>query len=185
MITAILAVLSVSAAGGMRIALPLLAIGLIRTNEFWSNMPFLSHVHPAVLLCILTSWSLFELLGSKQLLGQRVLQLMQLAFSPVVGALLALSVVQMSPTQTLSLATIALIGGSLALVLQLVQVGWFFRLRGLPMAVMLLEDVLCIALVFLAFRAPVEGGLLALGLLGLAIASAQSWQRWTQARVRS
>ncbi len=73
---------------------------------------------------------------------------------------------------------IALIGGLLALVLQLVQVGWFYRLRGLPIWVVCLQDILSITLVYLALEAPLLGGLIALTLLWLAVRSSKQWQRW-------
>jgi hypothetical protein len=59
----------------------------------------------------------------------------------------------------------------------LVQVGWFFRLRGLPLWVVFSQDVLCVALVIFAFDAPQQGGLIALILLWLAIRSSQQWRR--------
>ena len=81
---------------------------------------------------ILTSWSLFELFGSKKLLGQRILQIIQLIFSPLVGGLLAVTVVKIANLEMSPLWLIGVIGGLLALVLKLVQVGWCFLLRGLP-----------------------------------------------------
>ena len=71
MIIGILAILSASAAAGMRIALPLLIVGLLR-SDLWSQVPLLSAIDPPVLIGVLTSWSLFELFGSKKLLGQRI-----------------------------------------------------------------------------------------------------------------
>jgi hypothetical protein len=56
---------------------------------------------------------------------------------------------------------LGLVGGTFALVLKLVQVGYFFRLRGLPLWVVLGEDVICFSLVILAFRAPENGGIIA------------------------
>ena len=70
------------------------------------------------------------------------------------------------------------VGGLLALVLQLVQVGWFYRWRGLPVWMLLVQDILCICLVIFAFDAPQQGGLIALLLLWLAIRSYQDWYRW-------
>jgi hypothetical protein len=178
MLIPLLAVLSVSAAAGMRIALPLLIIGLLQT-KLWSNVPLLSAIDPRVLLGILTSWSLFELIGSKKLLGQRILQIVELIFSPLVGALLAMTVAKLTEIVLFTpLWLIGLIGGVLALVLKLVQVGWFFRLRGIPIWVVFLEDALCIALVLFAFRAPEQGGSIALLLLWIAIRSSTEWQRW-------
>jgi len=68
MLIGILAVLSAAAAAGLRTALPLLVIGLLRTN-LWQDVPLLSRLHPQVLLAILVSWSLFELFGSKSIEG--------------------------------------------------------------------------------------------------------------------
>ncbi|HAC64187.1 MAG TPA: DUF4126 domain-containing protein [Cyanothece sp. UBA12306] len=177
MIIGILAVLSASAAAGMRIALPLLIIGLLH-GDLWSQVPLLSKIPPPVLLGILTSWSLFELLGSKKLLGQRVLQLIELVFSPLVGGLLAITVVKIGNLEMEPLWLIGIIGGLLALVLKLVQVGWFFRRGKLPFWLVCLQDAICIILVLFAFKAPENGGLIALILLWLAIRSSTAWRHW-------
>lgn len=182
MVIGILAALSASAAAGMRIALPLLMIGLLRVDSLWGDVPVLAHLHPQVILGILTSWSLFELIGSKQLLGQRVNQLVQLGFSPVVGALMAATVLKLTPINFLPIWWIAIVGGLLAFVLKIVQVGWFFRLQGLPFWVILVEDALCIFLVLFAFNAPQQGGLIAMILLWLAVRSSGEWYRWYRSR---
>jgi hypothetical protein len=178
MLIELLATLSASAAAGMRIALPLLMIGLLRYDELWSNVPILSQVPPKVLIAILTSWSLFELLGSKKLLGQRVLQIIQLIFSPFAGALMAVTVAKIVNLEFIPFWIIAVIGGVLALVIKLVNVGWFFRLRGLPIWVVFLEDILCMLLVLWALEAPEQGGLIAMLLLWLAIRSSSAWRDW-------
>jgi hypothetical protein len=171
----ILAILSASAAAGMRIALPLLVIGLMENEKLWSRVPLLSAIHPQVVVCILVSWSLFELFASKQLLGQRVLQSVQLIFSPIAGAILGITVARLT-SLSLELGWLAaIVGGLLALVLQLVQTGWFYRLRGLPIWLVLLQDVLCVCLVIFAFDAPNQGGLIAMLLLWLAIRSSKQW----------
>lgn len=177
MLTALLAVLSVSAAAGMRIALPLAAVG-ISTQQWWLDLPLLNAIHPQVVLSVLISWSLFEILGSKQLLGQRVLQIIQLVLSPLAGSLMAIAVVRLTHVEIEPLWLIGLVGGVFALVLKLVEVGWFFRLRGIPVWAVLAEDALGIVLVFLAFKAPAEGGIIAMLLLWLSIRSANEWQRW-------
>ncbi|HEY9651095.1 MAG TPA: DUF4126 domain-containing protein [Coleofasciculaceae cyanobacterium] len=174
----LLAALSASAAAGMRIALPLLLIGLLQSDTLWSRVPVLSRIHPAVLLGILTSWSLFELFASKKLLGQRVLQVFQLFLSPVVGAIMGIAVAKLTEAPTEFVWIVGIVGGLLALVLQLVQVGWFYRLRGLPLWVVFSQDLLCVALVILAVDAPRQGGLIALFLLWLAIRSSKQWHRW-------
>ena len=179
MLLPILAALSASAAAGMRIALPLMVIGLLRLRtDLWADVPLLSQLHPQVLIGVLTSWSLFELLGSKKLLGQRILQIVQLIFSPVVGAVMAMTASKLANLEIEPLWLMGLVGGLLALVLKLVQVGWFFRLRGIPPWVVLLEDALCVFLVLFAFNAPEEGGLIAMLLLWLAIRSSTEWRRW-------
>ena len=180
MLAGILAVFAVSAAAGMRVALPLLIIGFVENQEFWSNVPLLNRIHPQVVLAILISWSLFELLVSKQLLGQRVLQLIQLALSPLAGLLLAMTVASLVDYDTIQLWLIGISGGLLAFVLQLVQVGWFFRLRGIPPWIAVGEDILSVLLVIYAFNAPEEGGLIAMMLLWLAIRSSSAWKKWHQ-----
>ena len=171
----ILATLSASAAAGMRIGIPLLIIGLLQGSNLWSQVPILSHISPPILLGCLSSWSLVELLASKKLRGQRLLQLVQLLMSPLVGAIMGLGVATATATPNW---LIALIGGLLALVLQLVQVGWFYRLRGLPLWAVFLQDTLCVALVLFAFGAPWQGGLIALILLWFAVRSAKQWYDW-------
>ena len=171
----ILATLSASAAAGIRIATPLLIVGLLQGSSLWSQFPILSHISPPILLACLSCWSLVELLASKKLWGQRLLQLVQLFMSPVVGAIMGLAVASTTATPNWM---IACIGGSLALVLQLVQVGWFYRLRGLPLWAVFLQDTLCVALVLFAFDAPWQGGLIALILLWFAVRSAKQWYDW-------
>lgn len=179
----LLAALSASAAGGMRIALPLLLIGLLRIDKLWSGIPLLSRIHPQVVLCILVSWSLLELFASKTFAGQRVLQIVQILFSPIVGAIMGIAIAEATSieetfTNPWMLWIIAVVGGLLAFVLQLVQAGWLYRLRGLPVWVIFLQDALCVALVLFAFDAPRQGGLIAMLLLWLAIRSSKEWYRW-------
>lgn len=174
----LLAALSAAAAVGVgRIALPLLLIGLLR-GDLWSQVPILSQIHPQVLVGVLTSWSLFELFATKKLWGQRVLQAVQLLCSPIVGAIMGIAVAQATELSAWMIGLIGIIGGLLALVLQLVQVGWFFRLRGLPLWGVFAQDALCVALVLFAFDAPRQGGLIALLLLWLAVRSSSDWYRW-------
>ena len=180
-ILGVLAALSASAAAGMRIGLPLLIVGIFHSN-LWSGLPLLSLLHPRIWLAILISWSLFELFGSKKLLGQRVIQILQLLLSPFVGALMSWTAAKGIDPDFQPLWILAVVGGLLAFVLKLVQVGWFFRLRGLPIWAVILEDVLCVCLVLLAFKAPEHGGLIALLLLWLAIRSSSEWRDWYQGK---
>lgn len=175
MIVDLLAILSASAAVGMRIALPLLIIGLLH-QDLWSEVPILSRIHPQVLIAILTSWSLFELFASKRLLGQRVLQVIQLLFTPFVGALIAIAVIKMANLSIQPIWLLALLGALFALLLKLVQVGWFFRLRGIPSWAALVEDILCVVLIIFAFKSPVNGGIIAMLLFWLAVRSSSKWR---------
>ncbi|WP_017710954.1 DUF4126 domain-containing protein [Prochlorothrix hollandica] len=174
----ILATLSAAAAGGMRVALPLLAIVLIQQGQNWSQMPVLGTFQPNWVLGALVSWSLFEILASKTLLGQRIQQSIQLFFSPLAGVILAMTVATNRNLPDWLLGILAGVGGMVALVLYLVKMGWFYRLRGLPLWLTLGEDFLCVALVFMAFGAPEQGGLVALVLLWLAIRSSSAWYQW-------
>ncbi|HEY9699416.1 MAG TPA: DUF4126 domain-containing protein [Trichocoleus sp.] len=174
----VLAVLSLSAAAGMRIALPLLLIGLLYRDNLWANMPLLSRIPPGVVLSVLVSWSIVELFLSKGLIGQRILQSVQLVGSPIVGALVGITVGRSAGLDGWLTSLLGVLGSLVALVLQLVQVGWFYRLRGLPVWVIFIQDFLCIILVLLAFDAPTQGGLIALLLLWLTIRSSAEWRRW-------
>ena len=178
MMMLVLAVLSASAAAGIRIALPLLVTSLLYGESLWSNLPFLNLIKPPILLSVLISWSLFELFASKKLLGQRILQIVQLLCSPVVGALIAVATAKIFNLDFSPIWLLGFLGAIFALLLTLVKVGWFFRLRGIPIWMVIVEDVLSIALVLFAFEAPQEGGLIALFLLWIAIRSATAWRDW-------
>ncbi len=174
----VLAVLSASAAAGMRIALPLLVISLLHGDSIWSHLPILNQIKPQILLSILISWSLFELSASKKLLGQRILQIVQLFFSPIIGAIIAVTTAKILAIDFAPIWLSGFLGAIFALLLTLVKVGWFFRLRGIPIGVVIIEDFLSIALTFLAFEAPEEGGIIALLLLWISIRSAKAWRDW-------
>lgn len=178
----ILAALSASAAGGVRIGLPLLIIGLLYMPNLWDDVPILSLFPPQLVLGVLVSWSLVELFVSKDRTGQRVIQLVQLVFSPAVGAIAGIAVARTAQLAGWVIGLIGVVGGLLALVLQLVQVGWFYRLRGLPLWAVFAQDFLCVCLVLFAFDAPEQGGLIALLLLWFAIRSTKEWQQryWNQ-----
>ncbi|MBW4598661.1 MAG: DUF4126 domain-containing protein [Calothrix sp. FI2-JRJ7] len=171
----VLAALSASAAAGIRTALPLLFVGLLQGHSLWSQVPVLSRISSPLLFGALTSLSIIEVLASKRLTGQRVLQVLQLIFSPIVGAIMGLACANVTETPQW---LVVLFSASLALVLKLVQVGWFFRLRGLPTWAVFIQDFLCVILVVFAYNAPWQGGLIALLLLWFAIRSGTSWYNW-------
>lgn len=183
----LLAVLSASAAAGIRIGLPLLVIGLLYGASLWENVPVLSHISPPILLGVLVSWSLVEVVVSKDRLGRRALLVVQLLFSPFVGAILGTAVARATAVPEWLMWLLGAVGGLLALVLQLVQAGWSYRLKRIPMWSIFIQDVLCVLLVLFAFDAPRQGGLIALLLLWLAIRSSKEWHRWyvEQARPRN
>lgn len=174
----LLAVLSASAAAGFRLALPLLLIGLLYGNSLWSQVPFLSRMNPSLVLGILVGWSLFEIFASKNRSGQRFLQTVQLMFSPVVGAIIGVAIARITTKPEWLVWLLGCTGGALALVLQLVQTGWIYRLRQVPVWVVFAQDALCVVLVFLAFDAPKQGGLIALLLLWIAVRSSKEWYHW-------
>ena len=176
----VLAILSASAAAGMRIGLPLLIIGLINLDKLWTEIPFLSWFPPHIIVAILTSWSLFELLGSKNLLGLRVIQLIQLIFSPIMGGMMAIGVARLVEVQFSPIWLIGIFGGIFALILKLVQVGWFFRLGKIPISFIFFEDFLSALLVIFALEAPEHGGLIAMLLLWIALRSSTEWKNYYQ-----
>lgn len=73
---------------------------------------------------------------------------------------------------------IVLISALFAFVLQIVQVGWFYRWSGLPLWVVFVQDALSVSLVFFAINAPQQGGLIALILLLLAVRSFKELRLW-------
>ncbi|WP_236612385.1 DUF4126 domain-containing protein [Picosynechococcus sp. NKBG15041c] len=129
-------------------------------------------------MAIFTMWAVFELFGSKRLLGQRILQAIALVFSPIAGAVLSLTVAQVIRLEFEPLWLVGLIGALVAFVLKLTLTGWFFRLRGLPLWWSFLEDFLCVVLVLFAFQSPEQGGIIAMILLWLAVRSSTEWKRY-------
>jgi hypothetical protein len=185
MIEVILAVLAVSAAAGMRSVLPLLTIGCMAGSDLWSKIPILEHISPQILLGVLVSGSLIELLASKNRVGIRISQLVELVLSPLVGGLLGVAIARTADLSDGIILLLGIISGLLAFVLQLVQVGWFYRLRGLPLWAVFAQDFLCVILVIFAVNAPQQGGIIALMLLWLAIRNASEWRNWTRSSIRS
>ncbi len=182
-ITELLAVLSISAAAGLRLALPLLLIGLLSEN-LWSRVPLLSQFPPSVVVGALVSWTLAELIFSKEVVIQRLFQSIELVFSPFVGLITGIAI-----ARTFSLAgnaplLLGVVGGLLALVIHLVQVGWLYRQRTPSLWVIAAEDILCVCLVLFAFDAPHQGGLIALLLLWLALRTSNAWRQWYEAQAQ-
>lgn len=181
-ITEILAILSIAAATGLRVALPLLVIGLMSGEQLWSNVPLLSRLPPALCIGLLVSWSTAELMLSKDSYNQRVFQIAELILSPGVAALAAIAV-----ARTLGLAPWvsvigAVVSALLALAIQLLQVGWFYRPKRPPGWLFFVIDGLCVMLAFLTFDAPRQGGVIALLLLWLVIRTSYVWKNWSPKR---
>ncbi|MEM7066267.1 MAG: DUF4126 domain-containing protein [Cyanobacteria bacterium P01_B01_bin.77] len=179
----LLAVLSISAATGLRLALPLLLIGLFSGEQLWSAVPILAHIPQVLVIAILVIWSLLELTISKDRVNRRFLQSAELFFSPFVGTIAGIAIARLADiSDSWLLVLLAATGGILALVIQMVQVGWLYRFNSPPMWIIFVEDALCICLAFFAFDAPEQGGLIALFLLWLAIRSSVIWQQWQRKR---
>ncbi|MBE9223645.1 DUF4126 domain-containing protein [Cyanobacterium stanieri LEGE 03274] len=176
----VLAVISAAASGGLRVGLPLLIIGLVNLDKLWSEVPLLNHVKPEVLLAILVSITIFEILGTKRMIGLRVIQIIQLILSPVVGAILAVGAANWTNLEYVPLWIIAITGGLFALVLRFVLVGLFFRWGKLPIILTISEDILAMILSLFAFSAPENGGLIAMLLLLLALRISSEWRQWYQ-----
>ncbi|WP_442786304.1 DUF4126 domain-containing protein [Leptothoe sp. PORK10 BA2] len=175
----LLAVLSISAATGLRLALPLLLIGLFSGEQLWSQVPILAHIPQVCVVTVLVIWSLLELTISKDRINRRFLQSAELFMSPFVGTIAGVAIARLANiSDSWLLVLLAVTGGALALVLQMVQVGWLYRFNSPPIWMMFVEDALCIFLVFFAFDAPQQGGLIALFLLWLAIRSSVVWRQW-------
>lgn len=177
----LLAVLSIAAATGLRLALPLLLIGLMSGDRLWSNVPILSRFSPSLVVGVLVSWSLAELILSKDPVGQRFFQMMELILSPLVGAIAGIAVARTSGLEGWLYILVGGISALLALVIQLVQVGWFYRPRRPPLWVFFCLDALCIFLAILAFDSPQQGGIIALLLLWLVIRTSNIWRQWSTA----
>ena len=179
MITELLATLSISAATGLRLAMPLLLIGLLSGEKLWSNVPILAQIPQTVVLGVLVAWSFLELIISKDRISRRFLQSMELFFCPFVGTIAGIAIARFTTLDNgWLIVLLGLTGGLLALVIRLVQVGWLYRLNSPPVWAIFLEDGLCIYLTFLAFDAPSEGGVIALLLLWLALRTSNTWQQW-------
>lgn len=176
-ITELLAVLAISAAVGLRLALPLLLIGLLSGPGLWSNVPILSQLSPSLVVGILASWSLCELVILKDRSSRQLLQSIEVLFSPFVGAIAGVAIARTAGLAQF-VGLVGVVGGLLALVIQLFQAGWLYRPQRPPLWLLFLQDILCVSLVLLAFDAPQQGGLVALLLLWLVIRNSAAWRQW-------
>jgi len=180
-LTEVLAILSLAAATGLRLVLPLLLTGLMVGEQIWQNVPLLSHLPPSLVLGMLVSLSVAELLLSKQKSSQRFFQILELILSPLMGAVAGVAAARTVGLAGWLVGLLGLVSALLAMVIQLLQVGWFYRPRRPPAWLFFAIDGLCIALVFLAFDAPRQGGLIALLLLWLVIRCSTVWRNWPRA----
>ncbi len=184
LITEILAVLSIAAATGLRLALPLLLIGVFSGPQLWSQVPLLSVIPPRIILGCLVTWSLAELVFLKRRRVRRLFQSMELVLSPLVGAIAGITIVRTInsgehwPLFMASTLLAGILGGVIALLIQLVQLGWLYRFNSPRLWVLFSQDFLCVCLVLFAFDAPREGGLIALLLLWLALRTSTLWRQW-------
>ncbi|HEY9761389.1 MAG TPA: DUF4126 domain-containing protein [Trichocoleus sp.] len=174
----LLAVLSIAAATGLRLALPLLMIGLLSGDRLWANVPLLSGVHPSIVVGFLVTWSLIELILSKDQMSQRLIQLVELVLSPAVGAIAGIAVARTVGLEDWLQLLVGGISALLALVIQFMQVGWFYRPKRPPLWLFFVLDGLCVFLAILAFDSPRQGGIIALLLLWLVIRTSNIWRHW-------
>lgn len=181
-ITEVLAILSIAAATGLRVALPLLIIGLMSGEKLWSNVPLLSQLPPALCIGMLVSWSTAELMLSKDHTSQRIFQIAELILSPGVAALAGIAVARTLGLEPWIHILAAIVSALLAVAIQLLQVGWFYRPKRPPGWLFFVIDGLCVVLAFLAFDAPQQGGLIALLLLWLVIRTSYVWRSWSQGK---
>lgn len=178
----LLAVLSISAATGIRLALPLLLIGLMSGPDLWSNVPLLSSIPPKILLGLLGVWSVAELVLSKDYATQRLFQIIEMLLSPFVGAIAGVAVARTVGMQVWGFWLSGAISSLLATAIQLVQLGWSYRPKRPPLWSFFMLDGLCIVLAFLAFDSPLGGGLIALILLWMVTRTSHFWRRWPKGR---
>ncbi|AFZ46951.1 hypothetical protein Cyast_0979 [Cyanobacterium stanieri PCC 7202] len=181
----VLAIISASASGGFRLGLPLLIIGLANVDKLWSDIPLLNRIHPEVLFAILVSITIFEIFGTKKLIGLRVIQLIQLILSPFVGALLAIGAANWTNLENAPVWIIGIVGALIALVLRFVLVGLFFRWGKMPILLTISEDILAMILALFALVAPENGGLIAMLLILLALRISSEWRQWYQEKKSS
>jgi hypothetical protein len=177
-ITELLAILSIAAATGLRLALPLLLIGLMSGPQMWANVPLLSRLPPALVLGLLAIWSMAELMLSKNRYSQRFFQILELVLSPGVGALAGIAVAKTLGLDSWLNLIIGVISALMTLVIQLLQVGLFYRPQRPPLWSFFVVDGLCVVLAVFAFDAPNQGGIIALLLLWLVIRTSYLWQNW-------
>lgn len=180
LITELLAILAIAAATGLRVAMPLLLIGLMSGEQLWENVPLLSLLPPALVLAVLAGWSTAELLLSKDAYSQRIFQVIELLCSPAVGAIAGVALARTLGLESWLHLGIGITSALLALVIQLLQLGWFYRPRRPPLWIFFVVDGLCVFLAYLAFDFPNGGGIIALMLLWLVIRTSYIWQNWAK-----
>jgi hypothetical protein len=160
----------------MRLALPLVVI-MLYGGDLWLRIPLLSRVYPPLALGFVVSWSVLELVISKDRVGQRLLQVVELVVSPLVGGIIGATIAQAAELAKWQVDLLTILGALVTFVLQLVQVGWIYRAQSIPLYALFAEDLICVLLIVFAFDAPRQGGLIALLLLWLALRSAMVWRQ--------
>ncbi len=168
-----------AAATGLRVALPLLLLGLLSGPQLWSQVPLFSQLPAAAVVGLLVSGSTAELVLTKNRHSQRLLLLTELSLSPWSGAIAGVAMARKGGIEGRLALLMGLTSALLALVIQLLQVAWMFRPLPLPLWVPIGVDGLCIGLAVLAFRWPQGGGLVALLLLWLVIRTGYRWRQVT------
>lgn len=148
------------------------------SGALWSDVPVLSGLPPTVVVACLVSWTIVELVFSKQIFVQRIIQSAELFLSPFVGAIAGITLARTFQLEIWLTTWLGILGGAIALVIHLVQVGWLYRLKRPARWVIFAEDFICVCLVLFAFDAPRQGGLIALLLIWLALRTSHVWRQW-------
>jgi len=149
-------------------------------DQLWANVPLLSLLPPSLVIALLAGWSMAELLLSKDRYSQRFFQIIELLCSPLVGAIAGIALARTLELDNWLHIGIGITSALLAVVIQLLQVGWFYRPKRPPLWVFFVVDGLCIFLAYLAFDFPNGGGIIALMLLWLVIRTSYLWRNWTK-----
>jgi hypothetical protein len=127
---------------------------------------------------------LAELVLLKKRRVRRIFQSMELLLSPLVGAIAGVTIARTFgdsgpwPIWFEPTLMAGCLGAVIALMIQLVQLGWLYRFNSPPLWVPFSQDFLCVGLVLLAFDAPHQGGMIALLLIWLALRASTLWRQW-------
>ena len=108
------------------------------------------YLPPSLVIALLAGWSMAEttaIEGSLQPAG--FFQIIELLCSPLVGAIAGIALARTLELDNWLHIGIGITSALLAVVIQLLQVGWFYRPKRPPLWVFFVVDGLCIFLAYL------------------------------------